>query len=677
VADEDRLSFVLEGSNLELNVLDAWPALQAPRALLRIEGAEVELSVPEATLTAADGRKFALRGTFSVDLSQPTPRHGQLALKGQGPLSLAIDMIQREAPHALQNSGVALTGSEGLVDGNVTVTIPLAPGVRMGDVTLDGRVRISDAKVPQAVGKHDVQGINLAVELASGAFEAKGKFLVGNVPATLSWQHVYGASPEKQPPLRIAATLYEAERAELGLDINDLVRGEVGVEVGVAQDTKGEPHVHLRADLANAELVLEGLGWRKPVGRRAVFEFDVAKGTGYPVELRNVRLDGENIAIAGWMGLGQDLHVREYRFPQFSLDVVSNFSAHGKLRPDFVWEVTAKGPTYDGRDLFKSFFFVPTERPDRERPGLDLRAEFETVIGFFETSARGVRLTMQKRANKLVQLDMRASLAGGKQIEATVRPEPGRPRTMVARSNDAGQVFKLVGFLQHALGGDMTLEVNIDGKGLAERTGTLSATRFALLGDAVSLETAPAAGRGPSRRNVVREKIEFESLRAPFSVGAGQFVLNNASIDGPLMSATMNGRIDFRTRKVHLTGTFTPLAAVNKMFSDVPIFGDLITGPKREGVFAWNFGVQGGLENPQVIVNPLSGVAPGAFREVFPILPDEPSAQPRKSGGRGESGARASSSPAVRPGGDSGFPTPPDLGDGWVSESPKAGSGKK
>jgi len=116
---------------------------------------------------------------------------------------------------------------------------------------------------------------------------------------------------------------------------------------------------------------------------------------------------------------------------------------------------------------------------------------------------------------------------------------------------------------------------------------------------------------------------------------------------------------------------------VNKMFSDVPIFGDLITGPKREGVFAWNFGVQGGLENPQIIVNPLSGVAPGAFREVFPILPEEQSAEPRRGGSRGESGARASSSPAVRPGGDSAFPTPPDLSDGWVSESPKPGSGKK
>jgi hypothetical protein len=236
---------------------------------------------------------------------------------------------------------------------------------------------------------------------------------------------------------------------------------------------------------------------------------------------------------------------------------------------------------------------------------------------------------------------------------------------MIAKSNDAGQVFKLVGFLPHALGGDLDMEVNIDGKGPAERTGVLAVRSFYLLGDAVSVEGP--SGPGGRKRGVVREKIEFDSLRVPFSVGAGQFVVNNGGIKGPLMSATMSGRIDFRTKKVHLTGTFTPLAAVNQMFSDVPILGDLLTGPNREGVFAWNFGVQGGLENPEIMVNPLSGLAPGAFREAFPILPaEEPSAAPRKGGKRSGSGAKASSSPVTRPGEPGSlFPSSPD---GWVSE---------
>ncbi|MBO0765032.1 MAG: AsmA-like C-terminal domain-containing protein [Hyphomicrobiaceae bacterium] len=674
VSDADRLTFTLAGTNLDFALLEGVPALRASRGLLTIEGTNIEFSVPDATITTADGRKFSLKGSFAVDLGQAQPRQGKLALKGHGPLSLAMDVIKQQAPNMLQNAGIRLAGADGNLDGSVTIGIPLVPDMQLRDIAVEGKVRVSDARVPQALGPHDVQGINLAADLSSSAFEAKGKFLLGNVPATLTWQHVYGAVPEKQPPLRIAAVLFDAERDDLGLDLNDLVHGEVGVEVSVAQDAKGEPQVHLRADLANAELVLEALGWNKPVGKRAVFEFDFAKGTAYPIELQNVRLDGENVAVAGWMGMGPDLHVKEYRYPQFSLDVVSNFEAHGKLRSDNVWEVNAKGPTYDGRDLFKSFFFVPAER-HKDRPGLDLHAEFDTVLGFFETSARNVRLTMQKRANKLNQLDMHASLAGGKQLEAVVRPEPGQPRLLIAKSNDAGQVFKLVGFLPHAVGGDLNLEVNIEGKGAFERTGMLTATRFYLLGDVVSSDASGGTGR--RRRNVAREKVEFDVLNAPFSVGAGQFVLQDAHIDGPLVSATMSGRVDFKTRKVHIAGAFTPLAALNKILSDVPLVGDIVTGPKREGMFAWNYLLQGGLENPQIQVNPGSGLAPGFMREFFPVIPEETTPPPRKGTTRPESGARSSSSVVARPGApDSVFPTAPDVSDGWISQPAKSGAAK-
>jgi hypothetical protein len=683
VSDGDRMTFTLEGADLEFVLLERLPALQLARALLRIEGPTVELSAPEASVAVADGRKFALKGTFSVDLSQPlAQRKGMLALKGQGPLSLAIEMLDREAPHVLHNSGLVLAGSDGKVDGNLSISLPLVPNMQFQDATVEGRLRVSDAKIRQAFGTRDVQGINVAVDLSASALDAKGKFLVGNVPATVSWQYVYGAAPDKQPPLRISAVLYDNERTELGLDLNELVRGEVAAEITVVQDARGERHVHVRADLTNAELTMDSLAWSKPVGKRAVFEFDVVKGTKYPVEMHNVRLDGENVAIAGWMGADPDFRVKEYKFPQFSLNVVSNFEAHGKLRADNVWEVTAKGVTYDGRDLFRSFFNPMPEKVGKHRPGLDVRAEFETVLGFWGTTARSVRVSMQKRAGRTVQLDARATMvdargkaAGGKQLEAVLHHEPGRSRVLVATANDAGLAFKLVGFVPHAVGGEMNLEVNLDGKGAIERMGILQATRFHLLGDEVMSDPfqAPEPGR---KRTVVREKVPFDILRLPFEVGQGQFRLKYARLGGPIFSATGTGTIDFRTKRVHVSGTFTPVAGVNQMFRDIPLLGELMTGPKGEGMFAWNFALQGGLENPQITFNPLSGVAPGFTREFFPIMPEEPRIAPRRgTGGQTEPGARASSSLARGPHAEE-EPTPADVSESWLSDESRSAKKK-
>ena len=102
-------------------------------------------------------------------------------------------------------------------------------------------------------------------------------------------------------------------------------------------------------------------------------------------------------------------------------------------------------------------------------------------------------------------------------------------------------MFKLVGFYPNAVGGVMNLEVNLDGQGAAERTGTLWARDFHVLGDPVVIEVLQNADSNPqpsSAADVVREKFEFEIMRVPFSVGHGQFVMHNAAIKGPLVSAT-------------------------------------------------------------------------------------------------------------------------------------------
>lgn len=677
VGNVDRVSLALEGANLEFAVADGKPPLEIPRGLLRIDGRSVEFTVPEAAVAAADGRKLALKGTFTVDLDEPLPRTGRLAVKGQGPLAAVLEMLDQDTLASLKDSGLTLAGIDGKVEAALNAKVPLTAQMQPHDAVVEGTVRVSDGKVRNVLGAYDAQGLNLAIDLSPTAAEGKAEFLLKGVPARASWQHVFGTPADKQPPLRVTASLDNNERTQLGLDINDIVQGDVGVEIIVSQDAQGERDVHVRADLTNAELTLESLAWHKPKGRPSLFEFDLAKGTTYPNELRNVKLVGENVAMAGWMGAGSDFRIREFRFPQFSVNVVTILEAHGKLRADNVWDVVAKGPTYEGKELFQAFFDINAvqDRNAKVRPGLDLRAEIDTVVGFYDISLRGVRVTLQKRAGKLTQLDARGVLSGNKQFEASLRQEQGRPRLLNARSADAGQVFKLVGFYPHAIGGDMNLDVNLDGQGVAERTGLLTATRFHVLGDAISVQNAPGSETAAAaRRNVVRERFEFNTLRAPFSVGHGQFVLHNAAIEGPLISATMLGKLDFRTRVMQVGGTFTPLSTLNKLFSEVPLFGDIVTGPKREGVFAMTYALQGGLENPELIVNPFSAITPGITRELMQITPSDPRIVPRKPpSGRSETGkaARSSNSPAIGPQSkDSSL-------DGWSSESNQSEAKKR
>ena len=136
------------------------------------------------------------------------------------------------------------------------------------------------------------------------------------------------------------------------------------------------------------------------------------------------------------MGIGSDHKVKEFRFPQFSLNVVTSLETHGKAAPRQRLGRDRQGP-HLRRPRTLPLVLRCRHQVDpnaKIRPGLDLRAEIDTVVGFYDTSLRNVKMTMQKRANKLTGLDVRGTLEGGKAFDAVVRQEPGRPRILIARS---------------------------------------------------------------------------------------------------------------------------------------------------------------------------------------------------------------------------------------------------
>ncbi|MGI9406654.1 MAG: AsmA-like C-terminal region-containing protein, partial [Hyphomicrobiaceae bacterium] len=149
-------------------------------------------------------------------------------------------------------------------------------------------------------------------------------------------------------------------------------------------------------------------------------------------------------------------------------------------------------------------------------------------------------------------------------------------------------------------------------------------------------------------RGKTRTVIEFDQLRANFSVGNGQFLLHKSFINGPALGATLRGKVDFERRRVQLGGTYVPLYGLNSALGSLPILGQLFVSRRGEGVLGITFGVQGALDNPEVLVNPVSLVAPGIFRKIFEINPSKQRITPRGKAKKTRSGGapKASSAPA-------------------------------
>ena len=117
--------------------------------------------------------------------------------------------------------------------------------------------------------------------------------------------------------------------------------------------------------------------------------------------------------------------------------------------------------------------------------------------------------------------------------------------------------------------------------------------------------------------------IAFSIFKLPFQLKDKNLTFKNAQTSGLSIGLNASGNVNLDTDDVFMEGTIVPAFLVNSLLGNIPVVGDLLVGGKGEGIFAANFSVQGTTEEPDIIVNPLSVLAPGFLRNLFPKIDGE------------------------------------------------------
>ena len=114
--------------------------------------------------------------------------------------------------------------------------------------------------------------------------------------------------------------------------------------------------------------------------------------------------------------------------------------------------------------------------------------------------------------------------------------------------------------------------------------------------------------------------LPFASLRGDFSYSGTRLSFERVLAFGESLGITADGWIDLDRDLLQLQGTVAPAYMLNSIIGHVPIIGQILGGGSQ-GLFAANFRLSGASGDPQVIVNPLSALAPGILRQLFaPIV---------------------------------------------------------
>lgn len=630
---DDAAALELKISGAKIYHVKGLPPIITKDSTLRMNARRFVYDIPEARIDVPSGRSISFTdGEFLVEDFAPEFPDADVRFKAGGEVTAVLELLDQPPLNYVKAVGFKPSLVNGQAQANFEVKFPTVPDLQFKQLAIAGKCHVFDLKSNALPAGLTLSGGALNFDVLDNAITAAGDLKINGVPVQLAWQRFFDAPAAKQPTLRLAAILTEKGREELGLNVNHIVKGDIPAALAIAMQRDGPQKLFMEANLTNADIFLTAIGWRKPPGQRAQVNYDLSQRQDGSLALDNFSLTGDDINIRGHVLVNDHHRLAAFSFPEFSTNALTKLSMSGELTSQNVLKVQARGESYDGRPFFRSLLnagkIADSEPPPlKDEPGLDLNAEINTVTGYFDTSVKSVVIDAKRRGGKLTYLEVAGRLNGEAPVAVHVEQRGRDARMLFSDATDAGSAFRLVGFYPAMKGGTMNLRINLDGAGGTEKTGVLDVRRFIVTGDTVVGKVISQAEREGARRKPETragaqhinsgEPLQFDRMVVPFSVGANQFHLHDAAINGPVIGATLRGRIDFAHETLALSGTYVPLYGFNSVFGAVPLIGDLLKGRENEGVFGITFAVQGKTSNPDVIVNPVSMLAPGFLRQIF------------------------------------------------------------
>ncbi|MEQ8827700.1 MAG: AsmA-like C-terminal domain-containing protein, partial [Parvibaculum sp.] len=236
-------------------------------------------------------------------------------------------------------------------------------------------------------------------------------------------------------------------------------------------------------------------------------------------------------------------------------------------------------------------------------------------------------------------------------------------------SNDAGTIFRALDFTRSIRGGALEAAGKYDDtKPGSPLSGMLSIDKFRIV-NAPVLANILTLGSLTGISDTMRgEGIFFDRLELPFAFTESRINVTDARMSGPAIGLTMEGQVDRAGDLIDMEGTLVPAYTINSFLGQVPVLGPIIVGREGEGIFAITYSVRGKADDPTVVVNPLSAIAPGFLRRVFEFGNTLPPEAKRDAPPATESPARQRESGETPPAPAQGDATLPAEGENGLLE---------
>ncbi len=628
--DDDRMHLDVSISGAALRFLNGAPPLSGVDAAAHVTGHTASFAIKRGMIDGAPGHRVTMsEGSFTVADTTLKPAPALVNAHLAGSLDAFVDVLSHEGFRPFVGAMGDTSSVKGQMDGHLAVDLALDTKPRPEETQVRANAVVSDFTVDRLIGKERFEQGQLTLVIDKAGMHASGAGRMFGSPSQIEFK--------KQGPAAIDANIAfaidDAARARVAPAFATGMSGPILAHVSssIAGKDAQPPPAHVELDFTKTSFDNPLPGIVKAAGRPAKATFRAQPGAD-GVHLDQIVFDSSSGAsMRGAIDFDATGTMRVAHFSQMRLSPGDDLKVDAEFGRDGL-KLTASGASVDARPFLSGLFGGSGNGNEKAAGGVgkDLELDLKTTLatGYNRQALANLDLKMVRRGGYVRSVRLQGLLGKSPVSITTVLDKTGASVLNVT-SGDGGALIAFVDLYRRMEGGRLRADLQMNARGV---TGTAFFSDF-ILRDEPALRRLVSQGAPTAENDVVRK---IDTSAAPFIRLSGAFSRQNGVLhvtDGLLYGAQIgikvDGLLDYTQDRVDMAGTFVPAYVLNNLFTQIPIFGPILSGGSHEGLFAVNFRISGPATSPSLIVNPLSAIAPGFLRKIFGAgAPADPGPQP-------------------------------------------------
>jgi len=607
---DDGLSVNIVASGVTVRPVDGMPSVRDADLKARVTGRTATVTIGQGIADTPGGRKINISDfTFEVPDMAPKPVASRVKFRVDCPVPAAAEILSSDRISDVSGTLIDPNNSKGTVSATFSLAMPVVGALSKASTVYNVSADLGGFVADKLVMNQKLEANTLKIVANNAGYQVKGDVKINGQAAQLD----YRKATDGDADVKLSATLDDASRARLGLDLGPAVSGNIPVKL-IGKIGERDSKLGIEADLTSLRLDNILPGWVKVPGKSGKATFTVLKKEQSTL-FQDIVVEGNGVSIKGALEVDNNGDLMNATFPTYAPSEGDKTSLKAERGPDGVVKVMMRGDVFDGRGFLKSAISGKEADAKSKTKNIDFDVDLKlgAVAGFNGEALRSVDAKFSRRSGVIKTFNITGKVGRDTPLTADLRGRgQGQGRDIIVlQTNDAGAFFRFNDFYSKIVGGQLQLALEPPTSDGGAKEGLINVRDFSIKGEA-SLDRVAAGGAQGGQGSVA-----FSALRAEFTRQSGQLTIRDGVVKGPAIGATIEGSIDSVGNQVRMSGTFVPMYGLNNMFGQIPVLGLFLGGGSNEGLIGVTYQIVGTPSQPVLNVNPISAMAPGVLRKIF------------------------------------------------------------